>query len=170
MTSTELLIDALGRVRTVVRSVLEDVPARALTFRADPEANTIAWLIWHLTRVQDEQIATLMGRDQMWSSGGWADRFDLPFDPAATGYGQGAHDVGAVRADAGLLAGYYEAVHARTEAYVRDLTDADLAEVVDATWNPPVTRAVRLVSTVSDDLQHAGQAAYVRGLARRAGS
>ena len=36
--------------------------------------------------------------------------------------------------------------------------------VVDRTWDPPVTLGVRLVSILDDDTQHAGQAAYVRGL------
>jgi hypothetical protein len=36
--------------------------------------------------------------------------------------------------------------------------------VVDASWDPPVTLGVRLVSVISDDLQHAGQAAYLRGM------
>jgi len=154
----------------LVHRVLKDVQAEALTFRADPEANTIAWLIWHLTRVQDAQISTLMGGEQLWSSGGWVDRFDLPFDPGATGYGQSPDDVGGVRAGAELLAAYYDAVHARTASYVSALTEEVLAEVVDSRWNPPVTRSMRLVSTLSDDLQHAGQAAFVRGLAGRAGS
>jgi hypothetical protein len=36
--------------------------------------------------------------------------------------------------------------------------------VVDLNWDPPVTLAVRLVSVINDDLQHGGQAAYVRGM------
>lgn len=46
---------------------------------------------------------------------------------------------------------------------------ADLARIVDTSWDPPVTLAVRLISILSDDLQHAGQTSYVRGLAIRAG-
>jgi hypothetical protein len=39
--------------------------------------------------------------------------------------------------------------------------------VVDRRWTPPVTLGVRLVSVLCDDLQHAGQAAFVRGAVRR---
>jgi hypothetical protein len=168
MLSTELLIEAFGRIRETVHSELEDVSIEVLTFRADPEANTIAWLVWHLTRVQDDHIAELIGEEQVWTAGGWFDRFGLPFDPGAHGYGQSAADVAAVRADAALLRGYYDAVHTRTVDYLRTLTEADFARIVDTSWNPPVTLAVRLVSILSDDLQHAGQASYVRGLAERA--
>jgi len=168
MLSTELLTEAFGRIREIVHSELEDASIEVLTFRADPEANTIAWLVWHLTRGQDDHIAALVGEEQVWTAGGWFDRFDLPFDPGAHGYGQSASDVAAVRTDAGLLAGYYDAVHTRTIDYLGTLTEADFARIVDPSWNPPVTLAVRLVSILSDNLQHAGQASYVRGLEERA--
>lgn len=169
MLSTELLSEAFGRIRDLVQAALKEADLDLLTFRADPEANTIGWLLWHLTRVQDDHIADLMGEEQVWTAAGWADRFALPFDPAATGYGQNATDVAAVRSDATLLAGYHDAVHTRTNQYLSTLGEADFARIVDTRWDPPVTLAVRLVSIVSDDLQHAGQASYVRGLARRRG-
>ncbi len=169
MLSSEVLSEAFSRVQGIVHFALAGASMDVLTYRADAEANTIAWLVWHLTRVQDDHIAELMGEDQVWTSGGWADRFDLPFDAAATGYGQGADDVAGVRVEASLLGGYYDAVHARTLDYLGTLGDADFVRIVDTSWNPPVTLAVRLVSILSDDLQHAGQASYVRGLAKRAG-
>jgi hypothetical protein len=95
------------------------------------------------------------------------ERFDLPFTAAATGYGQTSEDVAAVHAGSDLLLGYHDAVHEATLAFVRGLGDADLDRVVDTNWNPPVTLGVRLVSVISDDLQHAGQAAYARGLVDR---
>ena len=167
MSPTEALSDAFSRIRTVVHSALKNAPVEVLTFRTDPEANTIAWLVWHLTRVQDAQISDLMGAEQVWTAGTWVERFDLPFDPAATGYGQSTDDVGEVQTSATLLVGYFDAVHERTIAYLDTLTEDDLPRIVDTSWNPPVTLLVRLVSTLADDLQHAGQASYVRGLAAR---
>ena len=169
MLSREVLIEAFSRIRAVVHSAIEDASIDVLTYRADPEANTIGWLVWHLTRVQDDHIADLVGEEQLWNADGWVDRFDLPFGQGATGYGQSAEDVEGVRADAELLGLYYDAVHARTIDYLGTLGDADLVRIVDSSWDPPVTLAVRLVSILSDDLQHAGQASYVRGLAKRAG-
>jgi len=169
MLSTELVTEAFGRIHALVHGALKDASPEVLTFRADPEANTIAWLVWHLTRVQDDHIADLMGDDQVWTGDAWVDRFDLPFDRAATGYSQSAADVAAVQPSAGLLEGYYDAVHTRTIDYLGTLAEADFARIVDAAWDPPVTFAVRMVSILSDDLQHAGQASYVRGLAERAG-
>ena len=167
--SSELLSEAFDRISQVVHSALQGTGIEVLTFRMDAGANTMAWLIWHLSRVQDGHVAELVGQEQVWTAGGWFDRFDLPFDREATGFRQSADEVGAVRVDAELLAGYYDAVHARTIGYLHTLTEADFAKIVDPRWDPAVTLAVRLVSILSDDLQHAGQASYVRGLAMRAG-
>ncbi|MGN6608135.1 MAG: mycothiol transferase [Jatrophihabitans sp.] len=168
MRAADVLLDALDRVSGVVHHVLDGIGDEALTFRADAEANTVAWLVWHLTRVQDDHVADAAGTTQVWRDGGWHERFGLPFDADATGYGQSADDVGAVRVGADLLRGYYDATHAATADFVRTLGEDDLDRVVDDRWDPPVTLGVRLVSVLSDDLQHAGQAAYLRGLAERA--
>jgi uncharacterized damage-inducible protein DinB len=166
--STELLIDAFARIAGVVRSTVRGLDAETLAGRVDPDANSIAWLVWHLTRVQDDHVSEVAGRAQAWTEDGWAERFGLPFDVADTGYGHDTDDVAAVgQVGADDLIGYHEAVHARTEAFLRSLTDDDLARVVDRNWDPPVTLSVRLVSVISDDLQHAGQAAYVKGVLER---
>ena len=165
MTTAELLADALGRVREVVHEATDNLTADQLAYRPTPTANSIAWLIWHLTRITDDHIAAVAGVEQTWTAGGWARRFDLPFDDAAHGYGQGPEDVGAVRVPTGeLLTGYHDAVYQHSLTYVQTLTDEDLDRIVDKNWDPPVTLGVRLVSVVADDLQHAGQAAYLRGL------
>ncbi|MBD0323118.1 MAG: DUF664 domain-containing protein [Aldersonia sp.] len=164
MDQSELLTDAFGRVRENVHSVLDGVPDDALTWRPGEDANTIAWLLWHLTRVQDDHVADAAGHDQVWTAQGWSERFGLPFSAAATGYGHSSTEVGQVAVSAELLAGYHDAVHDRTVQYVGGLDAADLDRIVDENWDPPVTLGVRLISVVSDDLQHAGQAAFVRGL------
>jgi hypothetical protein len=168
MSSAQLLTDAFDRIRGVVHGVVRGLTPEQLAFRVDDGANSIAWQVWHLTRVQDDHVADVAGIAQAWMSDGWADRFGLPFDPVDTGYGHSGDEVAAVRVNSGdLLTGYHDAVHAQTVAYVKTLTDDDLARVVDRSWDPPVTLGVRLISVISDDLQHAGQAAFVRGVIQR---
>lgn len=167
MTSSDLLLDAFGRVHELVPAAVDGLSADQLAYRPDGEANSIAWLVWHLTRVQDDHIAGPAGAEQVWTAAGWSQRFGLPLDPAQIGYGHSTQDVAAVRATAELLTGYHEAVHEQTTAFLRGLSEGDLQRVVDRNWDPPVTLAVRLVSVVSDTLQHAGQAAYLRGLILR---
>jgi uncharacterized protein DUF664 len=167
MTSADLLTDAFGRIRDLVHAAVDGLPGDDLAARVHPAANSIAWLVWHLTRIQDDHVAGVAGREQVYVAGGWAERFGLPFDLRDTGYGHGPDEVAAVRATAELLAGYYDAVHTQTLRYVERLGDADLDHVVDRSWDPPVTLGVRLVSVLADDLQHAGQAAFVRGILQR---
>ena len=164
MNVSELLRDLFGRVSTNVHGAVEGLGTDALTHRVGGTANSIAWLLWHLTRVQDDHVAEVAGTEQAWTAEGWVDRFALPFPADATGYGQGDEEVAAVRADAALLLGYYDAVHARTLRYLDGVTEADLDRVVDERFDPPVTLGVRLVSVADDDIQHSGQAAFVRGV------
>jgi len=168
MTSTDLLMDGFGRVREIVHDVLDGLSPADLQFRVDSKANSIAWLVWHLTRVQDDHIAAAGKLEQVWFSG-WQDRFGLPIDSEDIGYGHDSDQVAIVRAPADLLADYHDATCKQTISFLGDLTEADLATVIDRRWDPPVTMAVRLVSVLADDLQHAGQAAFVRGLIERRG-
>lgn len=170
MNGAQLLTDAFGRVHGAVHHAVRGLTAAQLAARPDGRANSIAWLVWHLTRIQDDHVSDVAGEAQIWTSHGWAGRFDLPFAPGETGYGHGPEEVAAVRVQsADLLTGYYDAVHERTIRYVAGLADDGLDRVVDEAWDPPVTLGVRLVSVVCDTLQHTGQAAYVRGLVQRAG-
>jgi uncharacterized damage-inducible protein DinB len=169
MTGADLLVDALGRVRESVHEVAEGLTVEQLAFQVGDGANSIGWLLWHLTRVQDDHVADVAGAHQLWTAGGWVERFRLPFDVSAIGYGQSSEEVGRVRAPAELLAGYQDAVHRSTVDYLATLEDDDYDRVVDERWDPPVTLAVRLLSVLDDAMQHVGQAAYVRGLVDRRG-
>ena len=165
-----LLTDAVTRVRELVPTVVGGLDEADLAWRPDADANSIAWLVWHLTRVADDHVAGVAGTEQVWTAGGWYDRFGLPFPPDAHGYGHSSADVAAVRVSADLLAGYHDAVAAAVLAYVATLAPDDLDRVVDEGWDPPVTLGVRLVSVLNETAQHVGQAAYLRGLLERRGS
>ena len=165
MRSRDLLLYAYDQIQQTLRAAVSGLTPDQLEHRVAADANPIGWLAWHLLRVQDDHVADVAGNEQVWTAEGWADRFALPFDPAATGYGFTSEQVAAVRVpSADLLLGYAEAVGARTAEFLGGLTDDDLDRVVDERWDPPVTLGVRLVSVLSDDLQHVGQAAYVRGI------
>ena len=169
MEVADLLVDGFGRIREETHAVLDGASRAVLVHRIDPDANSIAWLIWHLTRIQDDHVADVAGVEQRWTADGWYDRFGLPFPPEAHGYGHTSEEVGQVDVDRELLRGYFDAVHDATIRYVTGLRADDLERIVDERWDPPVSLGVRLVSVIDDDIAHAGQAAFVRGLATRAG-
>jgi hypothetical protein len=161
----ELLRDSFTRLIEHVDDLTDLLTDEVASYRPTPQANSIAWLVWHSARVQDVQVCDIAKRDDVWTRDGWVDRFGLDLQRDDTGYGHGADDVGKVRASAELLAGYYHAVHDMTLEFVNTLGDADLERVIDRRWDPPVTASMRLVSIVDDCAQHLGQAAYLRGIA-----
>jgi uncharacterized damage-inducible protein DinB len=171
METSELLIDAFGRIREETEAAASGLSAEALAYRPDAGANSIGWLVWHLTRVQDDHVSELAGRPQAYVVDGWAERLGLPADSSDLGYGHSSAQVAAVRFDSpDIVLGYHRSVTARTEEYLTGIDSAELDRVVDTRWDPPVTAGVRLVSVISDCLQHAGQAAYVRGMWDRRGA
>lgn len=172
MSGSAVLLEAFGRIPEEVSHAVEGLDSRMLTHRprlsegSSVPGNSIAWLVWHLTRVQDNHVAEAAERPELWLSDGWAERFALDLPREDTGYGHSSEDVDKVRADAGLLVEYHRAVHTRSIRFVGNLSETDLNRIIDTSWDPPVTLRVRLVSVIADCLQHAGQAAYLRGLLR----
>jgi uncharacterized damage-inducible protein DinB len=151
-----------------VRQVLADLDPDALTWRPDPDANSIGWLVWHLIRVQDDHLAELAGRPQVWQQDAWPARFGLETSTLETGYGHTSQQVAAVRPEsAAALLDYHERVAEHTRELLATIGSDDLDRIIDTSYDPPVTLGVRLVSVISDNLQHAGQAGYLRGMYER---
>src|ERR1039457_4588765 len=113
MTSADLLTDAFGRIRETVHEAVEGLTASQLAARLDDDANSIAWLCWHLTRVQDDHVAGAFGVPQVWIEAG--KRFELPFAPSDIGYGHSSRQVSQVTVSSGdVLSWYQDLVHEQT--------------------------------------------------------
>lgn len=160
-----VLEDGFSRIEEGVRAVVDGLRAEDLTWVPEGATNSIGWLLWHLCRQQDAQLSHLAWEEEAWTAQGWADRFDLPYDREAMGYGQDAVDVRAFRvADSEFFTGYARDVHALTVRLVRGLGAQDYGRVVDTSWDPPVTMGVRVYSVLEDSAKHLGQAEYLRGM------
>lgn len=168
MDLNEVLLDLFARVDEHVHEAVEGLDAEDLRTPPEPGTNPISWLIWHIARGEDYQIAELTELDQVWTSGDWAASFGVTPDPDNMGYGHSWAEVMAIRPDsAEALIAYYEAVAAQTRPFLEKLTPKDLDRVVDRNWDPPVTLGVRLISIADDEIQHSGQAVYARGMLER---
>jgi uncharacterized protein DUF664 len=166
MMVAEILADAFGRTQENVHAVVRGLTSSQLAERLAPDANSIAWLVWHLTRVQDDHLADAFGVAQVWTE--YGKRFELPLEPYDTGYEHTSEQVARVTVpSADLLTGYYDAVHDQTVRLISGVTDPDLDRIVDEGWDPPVTLGVRLVSVIDDCAQHVGQAAFIQGILLR---
>ena len=161
----DVLGDLFGRVGEHVHEAVDGLGPDQLGEMPATGSNPIGWLVWHLTRVEDEHVAELLGTEQLWVEGEWAARFGVKAEADNTGYGHSAEQVASIRPEsAAALIEYYEAVAARTSAMLGGLTADSLDRIVDTRFDPPVTLGVRLISIADDEIQHAGQACYVRGL------
>ena len=164
MNAPELAADAVGRIRDLVHSIADGLDPDQLAVQPGGSANSIGWLLWHVSRVEDHHVAGLMGDEQLWISDGHAAALGFDEDPQNVGYGHSAAEAAAVRiAQPTRLLAYHDAVTDRSLAYLSTLSDADLDRIVDESYTPPVTAGVRWMSVLSDSLQHLGQAAYARG-------
>lgn len=165
MEGHELIADGLGRVNRLLRRSLTGVPTETLNRTPNADSNSMAWLAWHLTRIQDDHIAALDGGPQLWTSEGWHARFGMPPDDANHGMGHTLEQVAAFRVDSpDALIAYNDAVYERSKRYLAGLKPADFDRVLnEPQYDPLPTVGVRLVSVLSDNTQHAGQIAYLRG-------
>ena len=161
----EVLIELYDRIPEHVREAVDGLTPEQLRAQPEDGSNPIGWLVWHLTRVQDDHVAEVIGEVQVWTAGGWAPRFGLPDGVRDTGSGHDRTQVATVVPEGPqVLVRYLEAVTDRTLAVLGGLDADALDRVVDTSWDPPVTLGVRLVSVLTEGHAHVGQAAYVRGL------
>ena len=165
MQATTVIADGIERIRELVESTASGLDDEALSRRPTPASNSIGWLLWHLTRIEDSHVAELAGQKQLYVADGYAARLGLRPDDADTGYGHTPADVGAVRiSESDEIVAYHDAVASRSLSFLATVRDDELDEIVDEGWDPPVTAGVRWVSILGDCYQHAGQAAYLKGL------
>ncbi len=166
-----LITDSYGRVLEILEKALDGLTLDDLKEQPHPDCNSMGWLTWHLTRVQDDHIADLMGEEQLWIKDKWHARFNRPPDRKDIGFGHSSEDVVAFKSpDVESLLAYHRAVLDRSRRYISNLSATDLDRELDEPWYQPLpTVGVRLVSVMSDCLQHAGQVSYVRGLLKGKG-
>lgn len=170
MEAAGLVLDALGRVRDMVRAALNDISPEELLSPPKPH---LAWLVWHIARVQDANFSGLLERPQLWIADGWHARFNMPPDPKdyGSGHRQTPEQVDAFTVtDKNLLLGYHDAVFAQTQGYLATVSNADLNRVLnEPQYQPLPTLSIRLASVINCNTRHAGQIEYLRGLVKYKG-
>src|SRR5581483_9611770 len=127
MEAAEFAGGVLSGIPRALHIALDGIDPAKLTYRPGEHCNSIAWLVWHLTRVQDRLVSSLSNQEQAWVAEGWHAKFGRPADPADAGMGHGPEDVGTIKPDSPqVLLDYYDAVCKRTLDYANGLSDADL--------------------------------------------
>jgi len=158
----EYTVNALQRVHVFMGLAFADLSPEQLWYRPAAEANSIAWVGWHLTRGLDRRVSDMDRGEQTWVEGRWYEAFGLPANPADYGVGHTSEQVDTVRPpDSGVILGYYDAVYRRTLEFMASSAADDHNRVLDDSGN---TLAVEMVGMVAGNLQHVGQVGYIRGL------
>jgi len=167
----ELMVDGYDRLPDLMKEILAGLRTAELDWQPHRDCNSLGWTAWHLTRVQDSQVADLMGEEQLWIKDGWHKKFKRAGDPEDTGYGHTAKEVRAFKSPSvKIQLDYLRAVVERTKQYLASLTPSDLDHELNEPWQKPLpTVGVRVVSVLADCHQHAGEASYIRGLVKAKG-
>jgi hypothetical protein len=162
----DLVIDSYSRVLQMLEEALKGVTIQDLDRQPHADCNSMGWIVWHLTRSHDSQMADLRRSQQVWIKEGWYAKFKREPDPSDTGFGATSEEVAAFRSpEARVFLDYFKAVLEQTQKYLLTLAPKDLERVLDEPWfKPPPTVGVRIVSILADCLGHAGEVDYLRGL------
>ena len=169
--AVRLAWSVLDRNEAILLGALAGLTAEELCWRPDPDCNPMGWLMWHLTRVQDNHLAAMRGEEHAWVTERWYERFGRSADPADRGRGHTSEQVAAFRApDVETLVDYYRAVRAHADAFLDGLSEEQLERPVpNLSGDGTVPMRVRLEMALVDSLQHSGQIAYLRGLLKGRG-
>lgn len=163
--NTDLLVRAYERFeRAFAEVTLEDLNAFPVADFA-PQVKSMGWLAWHTGRELDLQISHLAGKTSLWEGDGWADKLDITVQADEDGWNHSLEQAQAIviKDKASILA-YLKAATDQAIAYLAELTESQLDDIVDTSWTPAVTRGVRLVSIIDDAIMHSGQVFYARRL------
>jgi len=167
MVPAEGLLTAHQRNWDMIDAALEGLDDATMSRQPDPECNSVAWILWHMSRVVDTFVHTrLQEKPQVWVQDGWHQKFGMAPDPEDRGVGWTAEQVRAWKAPSkDVQLGYYQAVRARARDFMSSRSYADLEK---QKLIPPVTEprtvAAALGQMTWDAVAHGGQIAYLRGL------
>jgi DinB superfamily len=166
---TTITLDMFTRVHESLHRVFADVTEDELHREPHPG---MGWLAWRFTRVIDNNISRLSGRDQLWAGEGWHAKFGM--EPNPYDFGRNAthnrEQVRAFRAGRDLILAYHDATHERTVAYLQSLKPEDYDRALDEPqYQPLPTVGVRLVSVLENAMHNMGQISYLKAYHRLGG-
>ena len=163
MNGAKILSGMLEMSDSLVRRALEGLTDADLIKRPSDQDNTIGWLIWHKTRVEDIAFADASDEEQFWISDKWHEKFGMEPNPGQMGFGDSLEQVISLECKKENLLGYADAVRARASSVLKSLSPEDLDKEITATMGQTIKIGDYLGRVAADNIQHGGQICYLRG-------
>ena len=148
-----------------LQRTLEGLTPAEVRWQPTLHTNHIAWLVWHMARMEDRWVSRVRQHPEVWTADGWAERFRM--DSASNGVGQTMEEVRAMpEIPLTDLLAYFDAVRAVTRPYLAQATDTDLSREYPLPRGGTVTGSWVLGHILVEESQHLGQVALLRGMMR----
>ncbi|MDA1297186.1 MAG: DinB family protein [Chloroflexi bacterium] len=158
------LQSAFDEYLTALKRGVDGLTTSEVYSQPSPQSNHIGWLVWHMARVEDRWVnRILLSTAEEWNAGGWDKRFGM--DPESNGAGQSIEEVKSMpQIPVPDLLEYFDAVRARTNAYLDKLTDGELEREYQHPRFGVVTGSWIVGHIIVEESQHTGQVAFIRGM------
>jgi DinB superfamily len=161
------------RLHRWTRIAIEDLTPEEWHHTIEGSTNTIAFLVWHSVRTEDNILRfILQGRPTIWAEGNWHERLALP--PRVQGTGMATEEARAFHiADIALFMQYVEQVWSEYEAYLAAITDGGKAlservVIVKPLGEMPALQAIGQVCITHLNI-HYGEISVLRGVMGKKG-
>ena len=162
MDAVTFIWDTLRQVQLRLLATCQGLTQDQVLWRPTPYANNIGFILWHLTRGEDNVISNLSSPEPtLWVSQGWHEKFNQPVEAPDPGDRMGLQSLPIPGLD--VLLGYSEAVHEKSQSFFSALPGERLDQAPDPT-RPQRTVAAALRHLITHKNNHHGQIDYIRGL------
>ena len=156
------LVDRLDASYLWIERLRDGITDEHFYHQPTAESNSIAWLVWHLSRWRDRTSAIVSGETQIWITEGWSKRFGMSEE--RTGLGDTSDQVAGFRTERDLVLSYADAAHRTIVDRVLRLTAEQLEEPVEGLPGEPRSGWKVLAGVIGDSTEHVGQINYLRGM------
>ena len=161
MDPVRFISDCLEQVQLRLLATCEGMTQKEVLWRPAPHANNIGFILWHLTRAEDNVVVLLEGQSALWVADGWHKKFDQPVDAPDPGDRMGLRALPIP--DLTVLMDYARAVGEQTRRLLGDLSAKRLDQPIGPS-RPQQSVAGSLRHLITHKNNHHGQVDYIRGL------
>ena len=163
METKELILSSLGQSQGYLTGALDGLTQEEAVWSPGPECNSIAFILWHMTRVEDFFVNRVLQRGQeLYVAEGWQEKLGTP-DKAFQFTVEELQAWPVPRME--FLRGYVDSVRQKTLAFIESSPPEKMSELARPD-RPPDTIGAILGRMSTETALHVGQIAYLRGVQR----